>query len=560
MDGSTPPQPAAPAEPATKRKRRKQSGGVKETIESILIAFILAFIFRAFVVEAFVIPTGSMATTLMGAHMNFTCTECGYKWRVNYNAQPTPNGDDLIIPSRAGKTYYLICPNCGFRMPRKNPADPDNQAEFPPIDFGDRILVLKYLYQFTDAQRWDVVVFKSPYDPKYQTNYIKRLVGKPGERIMVLDGDVYLGQKDDKLEDFKVQTKPHHAQEALWRIVYDNDFQPTDAGQQRLVPLLSGSVGEDPMWRQPWQEAPGGAGWKTGSAAIGDHAMHFDNLNGASKLVFEPVSGSLNFPLTNWLGYNITFLQDAVDSFERPPPMDPLPPHVSDLKLKAFYQRHSGDGAMRMEMTKDDDAFVAEFTPGKVRLLKYSVNKETVVGEKDWNAPSRAAEVEFSNVDYRVAIRIDGQDVIATTPEQYHPDVAELLADYRSGKPHQRPRVTISADKQQATLSHVSLWRDVYYTNSPAGPGRILWGTPDRPMQLGPDEFFVLGDNSSNSQDARYWPDPIKLDAEELDVAAGRVPARFMLGKAFFVYWPAGLKLFGHWGLVPNVGEMRFIH
>lgn len=41
-------------------------GGIKETIESILVAFILAFIFRAFVMEAFVIPTGSMAPTLLG--------------------------------------------------------------------------------------------------------------------------------------------------------------------------------------------------------------------------------------------------------------------------------------------------------------------------------------------------------------------------------------------------------------------------------------------------------------------------------------------------------------
>ena len=86
-------------EPASKPRRKKASGGVKETIESILIAFILAFVFRAFVVEAFVIPTGSMATTLMGAHMNFTCTDCGYKWRVNYNAQQV--GDDLRIPPRA---------------------------------------------------------------------------------------------------------------------------------------------------------------------------------------------------------------------------------------------------------------------------------------------------------------------------------------------------------------------------------------------------------------------------------------------------------------------------
>ena len=41
---------------------------IKETFESIIIAFILAFVFRAYVVEAFVIPTGSMAPTLLGAH------------------------------------------------------------------------------------------------------------------------------------------------------------------------------------------------------------------------------------------------------------------------------------------------------------------------------------------------------------------------------------------------------------------------------------------------------------------------------------------------------------
>ena len=54
-ENSGPSKPPAPSD-----------GSVKETIESILVAFILAFIFRAFVVEAFVIPTGSMGPTLMG--------------------------------------------------------------------------------------------------------------------------------------------------------------------------------------------------------------------------------------------------------------------------------------------------------------------------------------------------------------------------------------------------------------------------------------------------------------------------------------------------------------
>src|ERR1044072_9265524 len=81
-------------------KSASSDAGVKETIESILIAFILAFSFRAFIVEAFVIPTGSMAPTLLGAHMRYRCPDCGYRFDVNYSFNG-PGGDDLIIPSAA---------------------------------------------------------------------------------------------------------------------------------------------------------------------------------------------------------------------------------------------------------------------------------------------------------------------------------------------------------------------------------------------------------------------------------------------------------------------------
>src|SRR6476660_3133957 len=87
---------------------RNQESSVKETLESILVAFILAFVFRAFVVEAFVIPTGSMAPTLMGAHMRFRCPDCGYRFEANFSAS-SPNGD-LIIPSQApaDKVYRVF--------------------------------------------------------------------------------------------------------------------------------------------------------------------------------------------------------------------------------------------------------------------------------------------------------------------------------------------------------------------------------------------------------------------------------------------------------------------
>ena len=53
----------------------------RETVESIVVAVILAFLFRTFVAEAFVIPTGSMAPTLMGNHKDVACEKCGFRYQ-----------------------------------------------------------------------------------------------------------------------------------------------------------------------------------------------------------------------------------------------------------------------------------------------------------------------------------------------------------------------------------------------------------------------------------------------------------------------------------------------
>src|SRR5438270_4465689 len=164
----------------TTEPKRQPESNVKETVESILVAFILAFIFRAFVVEAFVIPTGSMAPTLYGAHVRYNCPDCGYVFDVGFKGTQTAT-DDIDIPDVGTPTVDAHCPNCGYGFP----------VEKQPVRFGDRILVLKYLYLFQKPKRWDVVVFKSPdeqskhvaSDPEYGMNYIKRLIGAGPESI-----------------------------------------------------------------------------------------------------------------------------------------------------------------------------------------------------------------------------------------------------------------------------------------------------------------------------------------------------------------------------------------
>jgi signal peptidase I len=526
---------------------------IKETIESILVAFILAFIFRAFVVEAFVIPTGSMAPTLLGAHMRFRCPDCGWVFDVNYSAETEADSEDMRMPADAYPRTDIYCPNCGYHIaapPHRDAFDRLSGGDAVPVNYGDRILVLKYIYLLHGPRRWDVVVFKSPDDPDkthYQQNFIKRLVGLPGEKLMVLDGDIYKWNVEQNKWGI-LRDKPRRAQEALWRLVYNNDFYPQQA--QRAVP---------PQFVQPWR--PEGTGWDESHG----RAFYFDNLQGVGTLRFDPTANSTTQTLTDYLVY------DAGAGMLRRPEVvgsndDANANPVSDLKLACYYTRTSGTGALRLHLSRFADVdheFTAEITPDSVRLI----HRTNSGGIETWDkklaeagiSAGKPMFIEFMNVDYRVTLRINDQQIFQ--PLDYDPNVDWLLKQYHDG--HRRGRwgeAAIEAENQQSKLEHISLYRDVYYTNRGMN---LHTATPDNPVQLGSREYFVMGDNSPISKDARYWDAPISLPHEGLtNVAEGRVPEQFLLGKAVFVYWPAGYRLTDllHVALIPNFGDMRWIH
>ena len=568
------------APPAETAAHHDDSGAnIKETLESILVAFILAFIFRCFIVEAFVIPTGSMAPTLLGAHSRFSCPDCGYRFDVNYSS-PKMSDDDVEIPdhvqsvdedsNHAVPVVYddIHCPNCGLRLPPEaNPA----------VWYGDRILVLKYLYLLQDPQRWDVVVFKSPSEKAkdYSTNFIKRLIGKPGETIMVLDGDIYV--KARGADHFEIARKSPAAQESLWRLLYDNDYHPES------------NLARQSKWQQPWQQTTGSGKWST-DASLG-RVFKFDGSDSAGTISFN---GDANLPdnknaaFYDWIGYDQKHSSKNYSAYRGHSPWLGEYP-VSDLKLDLYYTRSTGDGPLRLRLSKLDHAFTAEFSPNAVRLI-HEVNgvqsSQPKMAELPFR-PNKPIHIEFSNVDYQVTLRIDGRDVLQTTNEEYHPDIDDLehrqldhqrygsypsrAGDFSSSARHHPPlpppTASITAERQACEVSHISLWRDVYYTPKLANHQPQLWagaepmpGGNGGPVVLGENEFFVMGDNSPMSYDARFWWEPVDLKDEDLHAEAGRVPERFMLGKAFFVYWPAGFRpAKGAPALVPNIGQMRFI-
>src|SRR3954447_22108895 len=89
----------------------KPKEGHRETVEAIVVAMILALLVRGFEAEAFVIPTGSMAPTLMGRHKEITCPQCGFVYSVN--ASEEVEGVSGNTP--AGLVATGICGNCRFQ-------------------------------------------------------------------------------------------------------------------------------------------------------------------------------------------------------------------------------------------------------------------------------------------------------------------------------------------------------------------------------------------------------------------------------------------------------------
>jgi signal peptidase I len=170
--------PVSKPTPASKPQHRDS---IRETFETIVFVVALVLMLKLFVVEAFVIPTGSMAETLLGYNKEATCPECAYRFPVNSsNEVEPPDGMRVVVDG-------ACCPNCRHRF-TWNPADGPNYRS------GDRVLVHKALYHFEPPERGDVVVFKFPVDPQVKQtaqNYIKRLWGLGGETIGINRGDLY---------------------------------------------------------------------------------------------------------------------------------------------------------------------------------------------------------------------------------------------------------------------------------------------------------------------------------------------------------------------------------
>ncbi len=483
--------------PQTSEKVKKRKNKLRENIESIAIAIAIAFAIRYFVVEAFKIPTGSMAPTLLGEHKNVKCPNCGWFFYADRQSE------SAACPNCQHETKVSIyCDNCGNRIRYNWPAwlwrsgsCPKCQNKIAWTDLsnrvkhgGNRILVNKFWYKFSNPKRWDVVVFVYPlYDltckncyaqmpdtelyeglrcnrcgstrfSKKKKNYIKRLIGLPGEKLQIVNGDIYINDK--------IQRKPDYAQDILWMPVYNSRY----LAKEDAIPI-----------------------WITDSSAwtINKESLTLNNVSqGDSSASFV----TFGRKITDQNGYN-----NRSGSNE-----------MGDVKIGFDVTLAKGSKCLELVLKKNNDVFTA-IIPADDTDVKGCLKKaENVVTEKDFHLQTgQRHNVEFSNVDNLVSLSIDNNKVLVfdndngTAPEP---------------RPFDTSGVRFGGSRVNAAFENIKIFHDIYYTHLSSG----TWGT-EQPIQLGEKDYFMCGDNSRNSNDSRVWK---------------FVPEKNIVGKAFFVFWP----------------------
>jgi len=168
--------------------KNKTKSVLRDWVESILIALVLALFIRTFIVQAFKIPTGSMRMTLV-------------------------EGDRILV----NKFIY------GAKIPFTN-------LRLPAFD---------------KVERGDVIVFISPEDTK--KDFIKRVVGLPGEKVEIRGMQIYINGsalKDPHFKgrnyynrgDFGMEGKVILVPEYSYYVLGDNSFSSRDSRYWGFVP------------------------------------------------------------------------------------------------------------------------------------------------------------------------------------------------------------------------------------------------------------------------------------------------------------------------------------
>ena len=221
----------------------RKTGGIRETVKTLIYAVAIALVVRTFAFEPFNIPSGSMKPTLLVGDYLFVS-----KFAYGYSRFSLPLGLDLF----SGRVFE--------RMP----------------------------------ERGDVVVFKLPSDNR--TDYIKRVIGLPGDQVQVLDGVLRINGSTVDLEQVGEFTEEFDGRSVPVPMYQENLPQ----GRSHLIIDLttSGSLDNTGVF-----EVPAGHIFAMGDnrdnsldSRVGNVGyIPVENLIGRAEVIFFSVNGNSSF-------------------------------------------------------------------------------------------------------------------------------------------------------------------------------------------------------------------------------------------------------------------------
>jgi signal peptidase I len=377
----------------------------------------------------------SMAETLFGKHGRLVCANCKFKFVFDL--------EDIPIPDR------LICANCGHVH-----SDSAGVEVLP----GDLVRIDSAGLQSGEPERFDVVAFTVP---SHRGKLgVKRIVGFPGEQIAIRDGEIFIGGrlvKKDQWQRPVVRTLVHRDLEVL---------------STRWIPDT-----ENSSWRR-----------------------------------------------TN---------SSATNTFEFSPPDEDA---RAIQWLKYHHQPTHESPAIRETGILDDDSYNQSLSRQLNDVCDVSMSVEgtfnglfAMRGHDGW----RYWTVEIDTNNGTIAVRCDGKDVSEGGRKQpylrSHGGVDSLELEICDGsirvsadgialfeqpyEPGHGPRIAsptpfaFGASRGHMQISSVAIYRDVYYLDPVGLPQPWKMARP-----LGPDEYFLLGDNVPVSTDSRHFG-PVKRAA-----------------------------------------------
>ncbi|QDU45341.1 signal peptidase I [Symmachiella dynata] len=529
-------------------RRRRGYGAMRQCVEFLVCLGIAVSLCKTFAVETYMIETGSMAPGFYGWHREVTCPQC--RWHFAFGVEQDQGDGEAV------------CPNCGFReipVPALEADSGDSQNVA-----GDRVMVHKHLFDHRPPRRWEVAMFRNPGQPT--DNYVKRIVGLPGETIQIRDGDVYINGE--------IQRKTLDQQRQMRIAVFDNDYQPSatdrtwhprwrarseqspwrvDGGDFDIsLKETSGTISDPSNWidYQHWIRQ---GGLRTTTVPLAQWPSEADPPNPFfSNVTYDATKKQLvcrgAMPLAardHLAGLSQDFaFQQAVDLlFERShrapitdgygynPSTSETP--VRDLMLELQLTFSGGIGEFTVRMSDGREIMDCRLDFSRKMIQLYSSQQTTPIFEQPLPQSlfTGTAKLEMSLMDRQCLVAIDG--ILIGQPWTYPAE--------SSPSPLPQQPVQFGAAGINLRVSGIKLFRDVHYL-SKSNEAAFL------PYQLGDDEYFALGDNSPISEDSRVWL---------AQPAARKLTSRHFIGRPFLVHLPS--KTWRSSISIPDFSRIRYI-